>query len=112
MEIYVLMKKGKSSLIKKIEDIKDSEIISDVEWLKREALVKNIDCSKIVIITKKVWKDIIKLTNPKTMTAELTAPNLEYFEFLNDSNIIYYNVFKSGDSFPNIILNSYQHQLF
>jgi hypothetical protein len=112
VEVYVLMKKKKNFSIIAFNDLKDTKILCDIEWLQKEALIRNSNCSKIVIITKKVWIDIVKLVDSKNMKAELTPPNLEYFEFLNVSNIVYFNVFNSDDSFPTIILNSYQHQLF
>jgi hypothetical protein len=112
VEVYVLMKRKKEFSIIAFNDLKDTKILCDIEQLQKEALIRNSKCSKIVIITKKVWIDIVKLVDSKNMKAELTPPNLEYFEFLNDSNIVYFNVFNSDDSFPNIILNSYQHRLF
>ncbi len=124
MEIYILVRDRESYTIKRLCEIKGVTISFNTEDLIKEALEKNVNCSKIVIISENTWISHVEIlnyvlikTNFVATDCELITRNSEHFDFLNDPNIVYYNnfncnKFKVRTKFPNITIAPYQHQLF
>jgi hypothetical protein len=99
VEVYVLLLRNKKLCIEKLED---SAIKLDYDYQIKV-------CSKVVLLTKKLYqKGIITLIDNEFV---LRLQNSEYFDFLNDNNITYFNIWGYEDSKVKLKLH-YQADLF
>jgi hypothetical protein len=100
VEVYVLLLRNKKLCVEKLED---SAIKLDYDYTQIKGR------SKVVLLTKKLYqKGIITLVDNEFV---LRLQNNEYFDFLNDNNIIYFNIWGYEDSKVKLKLH-YQADLF